>query len=311
MQSNFGVAKRANGNELCHPRADGRSAMDQTLDLKSQGDDTRKHGMKGSRRHAARDRTDPIFERRRKSRFRVNIDYDSSAWPKKGYQAEKGLLGLGAMLDHAHTEDFVEEAPPKWKLIDAGLKHVKLRFVLVICVGSADGTAQIKRKNLCTGFERKLRKAPGSTSGFQNALAWESFRPTCTIEKPVTAEIIPHEGVHLQRWKLIPLEAKRGSVIIGLNKARHGSHNGILHCALMAAQRTVFDLAIIAMVKMLRKRQSSPAVQAFQIFKEFDSHLLARNDAAPIATLLSFGHMPYAALSARSSKNRKSWRERR
>src|SRR5260370_32055999 len=167
MQSNFGVAKRANGNELCHPRADGRSAMDQTLDLKSQGDDTRKHGMKGSRRHAARDRTDPIFERRGKSRLRVNIDYDGSAWPKKGYQAEKGLLGLGAMLDHAHTEDFVEEAPPKWKLIDAGLKHVKLRFVLVICVGTADGTAQIKRKNL---YEPQLHRSEEHTSELQSHL---------------------------------------------------------------------------------------------------------------------------------------------
>src|SRR5260370_28806567 len=98
MQSNCGVAKRANGNELCHPRADGRSAMDQTLDLKSQGDDTRKHGMKGSRRHAARDRTDPIFERRRKYRFRVNIDYVASARPQKSDQAEKGLLWLGAIL---------------------------------------------------------------------------------------------------------------------------------------------------------------------------------------------------------------------
>lgn len=255
MQSNFGVAERADGNELGHPRTDSRSAMDQALDLESQGNEMREDRIKRSGRHAARDGPHPIFKRRRKPGFRVNIDHDSSAGPEKGQQAEKGFLRLGAMLDHAHAEDFVEKALAEWKLIDAGLKDVQPRFVFVICVSCIDRTAQIEGKNLRPGFERKLREAPGSASRFQDALAWERFGPTRAVVEPLAAQIISHDGVDLQRRKLFPLKAERGGVIIGWNEARHGSHNRVLHSALIAMQYTVFDLASAALLEMTRKRQ--------------------------------------------------------
>jgi hypothetical protein len=262
MQSNFGVAERADGNEFGDPRTDSRSAMDQALDLESQGNEMREERVKRPGRHAARDGPHPIFERRRKPGFRVNIDHDSSAGPKKGQQAKKGFLRVGAMLNHAHAEDFVEEALPEWKLIDAGLKDVQPRFVFVICVSRIDRTAQIEGKNLRPGFERKLREAPGSASGFQNALAWERLGPTRAVVEPLAAQIISHDGIDLQRWKLFPLKAERGGVVIGWNEARHGSHNRVLHPTLIAMQYTVFDLAS-AVLEMTRKRQRSPTVEAF------------------------------------------------
>jgi hypothetical protein len=67
---------------------------------------------------------------------------------------------------------------------------------------------------------------------------------------------------------------------------------------------------------MTRKRQRSPATGAFQIFQKFDSHLRVRSGAfssrSPIALArLSCDRMPYAALSARSSRKPRSWLERR
>src|SRR5271156_5571813 len=78
------------------------------------------------RTERAKDRAHDVFQRRESGLFFVDVYDDLAAGGEGREQAAECGRYIGAMLQDAHAENFVEGGFAQWNFVDAGLNHGKI-----------------------------------------------------------------------------------------------------------------------------------------------------------------------------------------